>query len=143
RARGGARVGGGVRGAVPAPASLPRRERALALELPIARQSGRIVFKAERLSKHFGGPAVLTDLSFTVERGQRLVVIGRNGAGKTTLLRLLAGLAPPSCGQVEAGQMVDLGYYAQEHESLHARLTLLEELRLPASDLPPPHRPPP
>src|SRR5262249_48889242 len=92
--------------------------------------------KAERLSKHFGGPAVLTDLSFTVERGQRLVVIGRNGAGKTTLLRLLAGLAAPSRGRVALGQLVDLGYYAQEHESLHAGLTLLEELRLAATEMP-------
>ena len=125
-----------LREELPDPATLPRRERALALDLPITRQSGRIVFKVERLSKSFGGPAVLTDLSFTVERGQRLVVIGRNGAGKTTLLRLLAGLTPPSCGHVETGQMVDLGYYAQEHESLHMGLSLLEELRLAASDMP-------
>ncbi len=125
-----------LREELPDPATLPRRERALALDLPIARQSGRIVFKVERLSKSFGGPAVLTDLSFTVERGQRLVVIGRNGAGKTTLLRLLAGLSPPSRGHVETGQMVDLGYYAQEHESLHTGLSLLEELRLAASEMP-------
>src|SRR5262249_19087807 len=96
-----------LRTELPDPANLPRRELALALELPLARQSGRFVFRADRLSKSFGGPAVLTDLSFTVERGQRLVVIGRNGAGKTTLLRLLAGLAPPSHGRVEVGQMVD------------------------------------
>jgi ATPase subunit of ABC transporter with duplicated ATPase domains len=125
-----------LREELPDPATLPRRERALALDLPIVRQSGRIVFKVERLSKSFGGPAVLTDLSFTVERGQRLVVIGRNGAGKTTLLRLLAGLTPPSRGHVETGQMVDLGYYAQEHESLHTGLSLLEELRLAASEMP-------
>jgi ATPase subunit of ABC transporter with duplicated ATPase domains len=125
-----------LREELPDPATLPRRERALALDLPIARLSGRIVFKVERLSKSFGGPAVLTDLSFTVERGQRLVVIGRNGAGKTTLLRLLAGLMPPSRGHVETGQMVDLGYYAQEHESLHTGLSLLEELRLAASEMP-------
>ena len=117
---------------LPNPATLPRKERALKLELPVARQSGRVVFRVERLTKSYGGPAVFTDLSFKVERGQRLVVIGRNGAGKTTLLRTLAGLTPPTRGRVERGDQVDLGYYAQEHESLHAGLTLLEELRLAA-----------
>jgi ATP-binding cassette, subfamily F, member 3 len=121
---------------MPDPATLPRRERALALDLPIARQSGRVVFRAERLTKTYGGPAVFTDLTFQVERGQRLVVLGRNGAGKTTLLRALAGLTPATRGRMEVGQMVDLGYYAQEHESLHAGLTLLEELRLAASEMP-------
>ncbi|HEX8036146.1 MAG TPA: ATP-binding cassette domain-containing protein [Ktedonobacterales bacterium] len=124
---------------MPDPATLPRKERALALDLPIARQSGRIVFHAERLTKSYGGAPVLSDLNFQVERGQRLVVIGRNGAGKTTLLRVLAGIAPATRGRVEVGHMVDVGYYAQEHESLHAGLTLLEELRLAASEMP--HRP--
>jgi ATPase subunit of ABC transporter with duplicated ATPase domains len=132
-----------MREELPDPATLPRRERALALNLPLARQSGRVVFQAARLTKSYGGPAVFTDLSFEVERGQRLVVLGRNGAGKTTLLRVLAGLAPATRGRVETGQQVDLGYYAQEHESLHPGLTLLEELRQAASVMP--HRvgPPP
>src|SRR5262249_11521721 len=58
-----------LREELPDPDSLPRRERALALDLPLARQSGRVVFRVERLSKSFGGPSILTDLSFTVERG--------------------------------------------------------------------------
>ncbi|MGZ3583882.1 MAG: ABC-F family ATP-binding cassette domain-containing protein, partial [Ktedonobacterales bacterium] len=128
-----------MREEMPDPATLPRKERALALDLPIARQSGRIVFHAERLTKSYGGAPVLSDLNFQVERGQRLVVIGRNGAGKTTLLRVLAGIAPATRGRVEIGHMVDVGYYAQEHESLHAGLTLLEELCLAASEMP--HRP--
>ncbi len=125
-----------MREEMPDPATLPRKERALALDLPIARQSGRVVFRAERLTKSYGGPPVLIDLAFQVERGQRLVIIGRNGAGKTTLLRVLAGLTPPTRGKVETDHMVDLGYYAQEHESLHPGLTLLDEMRLAASEMP-------
>jgi lipopolysaccharide transport system ATP-binding protein len=43
----------------------------------------------------------LRDLSFTIERGEKVAVIGRNGSGKTTLLRLLAGIIDPSCGRLE------------------------------------------
>ena len=125
-----------MREEMPDPALLPRKERALSLDLPISRQSGHLVFRVERLTKSYGGPPVLNNLAFQVERGQRLVVIGRNGAGKTTLLRVLAGLTPASMGRVEAGHQVDLGYYAQEHETLHAGLTLLEELRQAASEMP-------
>jgi ATPase subunit of ABC transporter with duplicated ATPase domains len=132
-----------MREELPDPATLPRKERALTLGLPIARQSGHLVFRVERLTKSYGGPAVLSGLNFEVERGQRFVVIGRNGAGKTTLLRVLAGITAPTLGKVQSGHQVDIGYYAQEHESLHAGLTLLEELRLAASEMP--HRvgPPP
>ncbi len=132
-----------MREELPDQAALPRRERALALDLPIGRQSGRVVFRADRLTKSYGGPAVFTDLTFQVERGQRLVVLGKNGAGKTTLLRVLAGLAKATRGRVETGQMVDIGYYAQEHESLHGGLSLLDELRLAASEMPHRSGPPP
>ena len=125
-----------MREEMPDPASLPRKERALSLDLPISRPSGHLVFRVERLTKRYGGPAVLNNLTFQVERGQRLVVIGRNGAGKTTLLRVLAGMTPASSGRAETGHQVDLGYYAQEHETLHAGLTLLEELRQAASEMP-------
>jgi ATP-binding cassette subfamily F protein 3 len=125
-----------IREEMPDPATLPRKERALKLELPIARQSGHLVLRVERLSKIYNGPPVLNNLSFEIERGQRLVIIGRNGAGKTTLLRILSGLTPPTQGQIHTGHQVDLGYYAQEHESLHPKLTLLEELREAASEMP-------
>jgi energy-coupling factor transporter ATP-binding protein EcfA2 len=56
------------------------------------------VVKAEHLSKSYGSKEVFRNISFQVERGQRLIVIGLNGVGKTTLLRTLLGLRAISGG---------------------------------------------
>ncbi len=53
-----------------------------------------------QVSKSFGARQILRDVSFRVQPGDRLAVIGRNGEGKTTLLRILAGLLAPDGGRV-------------------------------------------
>ncbi len=54
----------------------------------------------EGVWKFFGDYPALRDISFTVDRGACLALLGRNGAGKTTLLRILAGLSNPARGRV-------------------------------------------
>jgi ABC-2 type transport system ATP-binding protein len=56
---------------------------------------------AHRLGKAFYGKTVLEDVSFSVEPGDIVGVLGKNGAGKTTLLELMLGFTPPSAGGVE------------------------------------------
>ncbi|MDI1339616.1 ABC transporter ATP-binding protein [Polaromonas sp.] len=58
------------------------------------------IVRVQGLHKHFGGPAVLEDVSFSLCAGQVHSVIGPNGAGKTTLLNVLSGLYQPSAGEV-------------------------------------------
>jgi ABC-2 type transport system ATP-binding protein len=55
---------------------------------------------AHNLSKTFGTRRVLNDLSFSIEPGDVIGVLGKNGAGKTTLLELMLGFSPPSSGSV-------------------------------------------
>ena len=55
---------------------------------------------AEALTSTRGGRSLFSDLSFSVEGGEALVLMGPNGAGKTTLIRILAGLLAPSAGAV-------------------------------------------
>jgi branched-chain amino acid transport system ATP-binding protein len=62
--------------------------------------SGADIVRVEKLSKNFGGPNVLNDISFTLERGRVHSIIGPNGAGKTTLLNVLTGLYKPTMGRV-------------------------------------------
>jgi len=58
------------------------------------------VLEGEKLTKNFGGLPALTDVSFTVARGEILGLIGPNGAGKSTLLNLINGIFRPSAGRV-------------------------------------------
>ena len=52
------------------------------------------------LSMSFGGPLLLDRVSFQIEEGQRVCIVGRNGEGKSTLLRLLSGDLAPDSGRV-------------------------------------------
>jgi ATPase subunit of ABC transporter with duplicated ATPase domains len=110
-----------------APAS--RRERRYKVTFPAPPHTGRVVVEAEGLAKSYGGPPVFEDVTFAVERGQRLLVMGLNGAGKTSLLRILAGLSDPTEGSWRTGVGVSMGYYAQEHEGIEAGRSVLANLR--------------
>ncbi len=113
-------------GAVAGPA---RRERRYRISFPPPPHCGRVVVEANGLVKAYSGPPVFEDVTFAVERGQRLLVMGLNGAGKTSLLRLLAGLSEPTAGTWRAGVGVSVGYYAQEHEGIVSGRTVVDHLR--------------
>jgi ATPase subunit of ABC transporter with duplicated ATPase domains len=107
----------------------PKRERKVKVSFPEPPHSGRVVLAAERLAKGYGGPLVFRDVTFEVERGQRLLVMGLNGAGKTSLLRILAGQSEPNAGSFRLGHGVSMGYYAQEHEGIRAGIPVLTHMR--------------
>lgn len=59
-----------------------------------------MILTLEKVSKNFGGLAALSDVSFSIGKGEILGVIGPNGAGKTTLFNLITGVLPPSEGRI-------------------------------------------
>jgi ATPase subunit of ABC transporter with duplicated ATPase domains len=105
------------------------------LRFPTPAPCGRTPLTATGLSKSYGSLEVFTDVDLAIDRGSRVVVLGLNGAGKTTLLRLLAGVEPADTGEILPGHGLKLGYYAQEHETLDASATVVENLRHAAPDL--------
>jgi len=109
--------------------SAPRRERKVKVHFPDPPHGGRVAITVEKLAKGYGGPLVFRDVSFEVERGQRLLVMGLNGAGKTSLLRILASESQPTSGSFRLGHNASLGYYAQEHEGIRAGVTVLAHMR--------------
>jgi ATPase subunit of ABC transporter with duplicated ATPase domains len=84
-------------------------------KLKVRRPSGRDVLDCKGVWKAYGDNSVLEEVSFTVERGDRLAVIGPNGIGKSTLLKILMGAEDADAGQFTWGYEVDLGYFPQDH----------------------------
>lgn len=98
----------------------PSSRRTPQFHFPIARPSGRDVLEAKSLGKSYGDKRVLTDVSFSVRRGERLGIIGVNGAGKSTLLRVLSGRQDADVGAVAWGHEARVGYFPQDHSELLA-----------------------
>ncbi|MEZ4317318.1 MAG: ABC-F family ATP-binding cassette domain-containing protein [Myxococcota bacterium] len=96
---------------------LPRSSRRHpAFRFGQARPSGREVLTVRDVSKAYGDKPVLNGVSFQVQRGDRLAVIGPNGVGKSTLLKILIGELEPDAGTSEWGYEARFGYFPQNHE---------------------------
>jgi ATPase subunit of ABC transporter with duplicated ATPase domains len=105
-----------------------KRERASRFSLPAPHRSGITPLSVSRLGVSYDAAPVLKSVTFSLGRGDRVVVVGRNGAGKSSLLRCLAGVQQPTVGQVELGIHVTLGYFAQEHEQVDPGLSTLDNI---------------
>ena len=91
---------------------------ALNLKFPPAPRSGQIVAELKEVGKSFGTKRVFGGADFTIEKGDKIALVGRNGEGKTTLARILIGELEPSEGSVKLGANVSIGYYAQNQDDL-------------------------
>ena len=99
------------------------------IHIPVPFNCGRNILKVEHISKQYiKGVSVLRDISFEVEKNDRVAVIGKNGVGKTTLLKILVGKLKQSSGKYTWGKGVDVGYYSQEYEGLDYNQTVLENV---------------
>lgn len=110
-------------------------DRVAKLRFPTPAACGKTPLMAQGLSRSYGSQEIFTDVDLAIDRGSKVVVLGLNGAGKTTLLRILAQVDRPDTGEIQPGHGLKVGYYAQEHETLDASRTVLENMRSASPDL--------
>ncbi|WP_168627737.1 MULTISPECIES: ABC-F family ATP-binding cassette domain-containing protein [unclassified Cryobacterium] len=103
-------------------------DRVAKLRFPEPAPCGRTPLQASNLSKSYGSLEIFTAVDLAIDRGSKVVVLGLNGAGKTTLLRMLAGVDKPDTGQIEPGHGLKIGYYAQEHETIDVKRSVLQNM---------------
>ncbi|MBL9021188.1 MAG: ABC-F family ATP-binding cassette domain-containing protein [Myxococcales bacterium] len=83
-----------------------------------ARPSGKDVLDVRNLTKSFGDKQVLSGVSLTVRRAERVAIIGANGLGKSTLLKICAGHLTADRGEAVWGHETRVGYFAQDHREI-------------------------
>lgn len=106
------------------------------IRFPEATPSGLEVIKATKLTKQYDDNLVLDMLDFTIERAEKIALVGVNGAGKSTLSRLISLEEEPTSGNIEHGYKVKPAYFSQiSSENLDLDLTIWEEINNTSSKL--------
>ncbi len=105
-----------------------RRERLgnVKLALDAGQRSGKRVAELQHVSKAFGERVIVRELSLTIQRGDRLALLGANGAGKSTLLKLILGELAPDAGSVRRGTNLAIAYFDQLRAQLDEEKTVAE-----------------
>ena len=90
----------------------------LNIKFPPAPRTGQIVAEVKGVGKAFDTKRIFSNAEFTIERGQKIALVGRNGEGKTTFARMLIGELEATEGEIKLGANVNIGYYAQNQDDL-------------------------
>lgn len=108
---------------------MPPEAKKLKMILPEPAWVGSMPVLAEHLFKSFGSKKVLADVSFEINRGERIALMGPNGVGKSTLIKIIMGMITPDSGEVLIDEKTKIGYYSQEFETFDFESTLFETLK--------------
>lgn len=98
-------------------------------KFPTPKQSGITVLDMKDVAHSYDGRLIFQEICLSIERGEKVALVGQNGSGKSTLLRIIAGVEQPHSGTIKMGHNVLFDYFAQEHaEKLNNRNTVLQEI---------------
>jgi ATPase subunit of ABC transporter with duplicated ATPase domains len=103
--------------------------RAPKFNFSINRQSAKKIIKVKEISKSYGEKSIFKNVSFSIARGEKIVILGANGIGKSTLIKCLLNNIMPDNGEYEWGEETHINYFSQDHhDQLKNHCTLLEWL---------------
>lgn len=107
----------------------PRTSHSLDFKFPPAAMSADKVLVLDHVSIGYKtDDPIIDDVSIVVRRGESVALIGPNGAGKSTMVKAIVGELFPIEGHIDIGNHVQVGYFSQEHEELHDRWQVVDEI---------------
>ena len=89
------------------------RKETLALDFEMKRLGNKIL-ELRDINKSYGEKVLFKDFSYQFQRGEKVGIVGKNGAGKSTLLNIIQGFEPKDSGEIETGETIKFGYFAQK-----------------------------
>ena len=109
-------------------------ENLMNISFNVNHQPGKVIMKADRVAKSFGDKKVLNEVSFMIDRGDKIAFVGQNGQGKSTLAKIMIGELAHQ-GKFELGHNVEIGYFAQNQaDYLNDDKTLIETMEEVATE---------
>lgn len=107
----------------------PETSHSLDFKFPPAAMSADKVLVLDHVSIGYKpDDPIIDDVSVVVRRGESVALIGPNGAGKSTMVKAIVGELFPTEGHIDIGNRVQVGYFSQEHEELHNRWQVVDEI---------------
>ena len=107
----------------------PETSHSLDFKFPPAAMSADKVLVLDHVSIGYKtDDPIIDDVSVVVRRGESVALIGPNGAGKSTMVKAIVGELFPIEGHIDIGNRVQVGYFSQEHEELHDRWQVVDEI---------------
>ncbi|MBT8808208.1 ABC-F family ATP-binding cassette domain-containing protein [Lactobacillus delbrueckii subsp. bulgaricus] len=106
----------------------PKHKSKVRIKFDSARPSGKEVLILKDLAVGYPDKTMLKDISFQINKGDRVAIIGQNGIGKSTLLKTVMKQLPVKAGSIKYGASLDIGYYDQELQGLDYSKTVIDTI---------------
>ena len=84
------------------------------------------MISVDGLTVEFGGFSLFKEVSYVINKKDRIALVGKNDAGKSTMLKILSGLQSPTTGNVSSAKASTIGYLPQHMELAHTQTVLHE-----------------
>ena len=94
-----------------------------------SQRQGKKILELKHVSKAFNGKSMVDDFNYVFKRGERVGVIGSNGVGKSTFLNIITQSLKADSGDLEVGQTIKMGYYAQDETIFDPKMKVLDVVK--------------
>ena len=94
-----------------------------------SRRQGKKILELKNVRKSFGDKRMINDFNYVFKRGERVGLIGKNGVGKSTFLNIITQNLKPDSGELQVGQTIEIGYYAQDETVFDPTMKVIDVVK--------------